>query len=344
MFDKCIVRLLTVLSFLFVYQSDARADSVLKASVCSVRINALTNDIKWYSSLENAKESAQGQNKLIFWVHMLGKIDGPACSAVHSVRSASLSVEPTLTMLKDNFVCGFLNIANKRYVGASGKHRPNSNAVDTSNGAGPHNLQMFVLASDGTVLMCLPGYWCSQDLAKELKLAIELNKIWQASDLSREEKEELFKQMQLAHIHDHGQVESNRSQMQGFDIEYEAKHKPNSDFFLNPNGVNPATGVVRPGNLKTVDKVMHQRMATRPFLAYDQFDVGHYIDYGKPMYDKHEQFLDSNGNIKAGAKLSRAPVIGNSPQAHPIKTQIKNSGKSFVYQAIVGGLRAAVMH
>ena len=32
--------------------------------------------IKWETSLEEAKESAQKYNKPIFWVHMLGNIDG----------------------------------------------------------------------------------------------------------------------------------------------------------------------------------------------------------------------------------------------------------------------------
>ena len=32
--------------------------------------------IKWETSLDKAKESAQQYNKPIFWVHMLGNIDG----------------------------------------------------------------------------------------------------------------------------------------------------------------------------------------------------------------------------------------------------------------------------
>ena len=85
-------------------------------------------------------------------------------------------------MLKNQFVCGYHNIANEHYAGASGKHQVDGNAVDTSNGAGPHNIQIFVLSADGIVLTCLPGYWHSQDLADELKLAQTLNQVCDRSE------------------------------------------------------------------------------------------------------------------------------------------------------------------
>jgi len=247
-------------------------------------------------------------------------------------------------MLKDQFICGYKDISRKHYAGASGKHEPDENAVDTTNGAGPHNLQMFVLASDGTILMCLPGFWHSEDLVKELQLAQELNKIWQATDLSGPQKDQLFSQMQLAHAQDHGKEEQERSRMQGFDLQYEATHKRDSDFFINPHAVNHKTGEVAAANVNPVDLVMHKRMASRPFLAYAKFDVATYSDYGKPMYDKEEQFRDANGNIVKGANLASEPMIGNDPRAHPIETQVKRQGKNIARQAIMYGLRAAVGH
>lgn len=260
------------------------------------------------------------------------------------MRAVSLSSDPAFSILKNQFVCGYKDISGKHYAGASGKHKPNENAVDTTNGAGPHNLQMFVLASDGTVLTCLPGFWCSDDLAKELQLACELNKIWQASDLTREEKDRLFQQMQIAHIRDHSYAEHQRSKMQSFDVQYEAKHRPHSDFFYNPSRNDPKNGQVDPNNLKTVDTVMHERMARRPFIAYEKFDVAAYADYGKPMYDKHEQFRGPDGQIMPGANLASEPMIGNDPKAHPIKAQVKRQGLSLARQAIWYGLRAAVIH
>ncbi|PWU02846.1 MAG: hypothetical protein C5B53_01175 [Candidatus Melainabacteria bacterium] len=54
----------------------ADAEKLLQGAVCSERVHELTSDINWYKSLDKAEEAAQQQGKLIFWVHMLGKIDG----------------------------------------------------------------------------------------------------------------------------------------------------------------------------------------------------------------------------------------------------------------------------
>ncbi|MFN8551631.1 MAG: hypothetical protein U0103_09095 [Candidatus Obscuribacterales bacterium] len=54
----------------------AHAEKVLEGQVCSARVHALTTDIDWYKSLNKAEDEAQKQGKLIFWLHILGKIDG----------------------------------------------------------------------------------------------------------------------------------------------------------------------------------------------------------------------------------------------------------------------------
>lgn len=258
----------------------------------------------------------------------------------------SLSSEPVFSLLKNSYIVGYKNIDNARYAGASGKHRPDEPAVDTTNGAGPHNIQLFVLNADGTVLSCLPGYWHAQDLAKELELAQKLNKIWEDPSLSREQKDKLWKEMQLAHLQEHDHGLHNRSRMQGFDVQYEAKNRPGSDFFYNSRAINPATGATPDRNVKTVDIVMHERLATRPFEQYKAFDVASFFDYGKPIYDKHEQFLDASGKIAPGADLSSEPMIGNTPKAHPVKTQLQRTGKSVARttfnQALRYGLRALI--
>lgn len=64
---------------------------------------------------------------------------------------------------------------NEPYAGNSGTHKSRGNAVDTTSGAGLHNIQMFVMNPDGTVIHCLPGFWNPQDLADELTLARKLN-------------------------------------------------------------------------------------------------------------------------------------------------------------------------
>ena len=49
---------------------------LLTGSATEERVAKLTNDITWYTSLPAAEQAASSQNKLIFWVHMLGNLDG----------------------------------------------------------------------------------------------------------------------------------------------------------------------------------------------------------------------------------------------------------------------------
>lgn len=223
----------------------------------------------------------------------------------------SLSNESVLSYLKNNYVCGTYDITGQPYAGMSGRHEINGNAVRTSNGAGPHNIQMFVLAADGTVLHCLPGYWDSQDLIEELSFAQQLNQVWLSSG-SLEQKRQTFSRMQLAHIAKHSPAMVARSQMQGFDQQYEARTRLNtSDTILNTALAAQTLqmgGKAPPGAFKTTDVIMHERMAQRPFLPYSQFDVTAYSDYGKKKYDKHEDYRNSRGQVDSSARF--APELG----------------------------------
>jgi len=215
----------------------------------------------------------------------------------------SLSQEPAVSTLKSYFVCGTHDISNESYAGASGRHDNFGNAIKTTNGAGPHNLQLFILAADGTVLTCLPGFWCPEDLVREMQFAASLNQVWINTSLSRSQKNQAFKTMHLAHIQEHPKAMSKRSHMQGFDAQYERQNRPNSDF-LGRDAQEP----------KTVDVVMHQRMAAHPFENYERFDVAAYCDYGKPMYDKEEDFRDARGHVNQEA-ARQAAKIGNTESA-----------------------------
>lgn len=256
----------------------------------------------------------------------------------------SLSSDPAFSLLKDKFVCGFHDISHESYAGASGKHKPDENAVDTTNGAGPHNIQMFVLAPDGTVLHCLPGYWNPQDLAQELALAQQLYDVWINPELSLAQKKETFTQMQLAHIEAHSKAEHNRSRMQGFDIQFEAQKRLNvTDVFYNRSLIDPSGKNIPPRLVKTTDVIMHERLAMRPFVPYEQFDVAAYSNYGKNLYDKHEQFRDpTTGQIAQGANLKSEPFIGNDPRAHPVETQVKRQAPRVMNSLLRYGLRAAM--
>jgi hypothetical protein len=254
----------------------------------------------------------------------------------------SLSQDPAFSVLKDNFICGYKDIEHARYCGASGKHMPDGNAVDTTNGAGPHNIQMFVLTPDGIVLHCLPGYWHSGDLVTELQFAQDLyDNIYMNPNLTDDQKRTAFSRAHLGHIRQHSKAMSNRSRLQGFDAKYEVEKKYNSsDFIANRTMINPNGMKIPPGAMKTVDEVMHERMAARPFVAYEHFDVAAYSDYGKKIYDKHEDFLDPNtGRVADGADVKSEKMLGNDPRAHPIQTQSKKVAKTAIRTGLSTMLR-----
>ncbi|MBS1992843.1 MAG: hypothetical protein JSS86_16985 [Cyanobacteria bacterium SZAS LIN-2] len=215
----------------------------------------------------------------------------------------SLSQEPAFSALKENFVCGVRDITDEPYCGLSGRHETAGNAVRTTNGAGPHNVQLFMLSADGTVLHCLPGYWNANDLVEEMKFAEGLNQVWTNPHLTTAQKKQKFKELQLAHVEQHSPAMVKRSKMQGFDQQYEAKHRwATSDTIANRNLIT--SDMLEKGGpklpqeaFKTTDRIMHERMATRPFLPISRFDVANYVEYGKPKYDKKEDARNADGSV-----------------------------------------------
>jgi hypothetical protein len=197
----------------------------------------------------------------------------------------SLSQEPVFSLLKSDFVCATRDITNEPWSGISGLHSTENPAVYTTNGAGPHNLQLFAIAPDGTVLHCLPGFWAAPDLATELKFAQDLNRVWMDRTLTRAEKDRKFSEMQLAHIAQHSQAMTRRSRMQGFDMKYEARVRPASSDTIRP-GSTVVPGVRNVAAFKTTDEIAHERMTSRPFVPYTLFDVAAFTDYGRQKYDK----------------------------------------------------------
>jgi hypothetical protein len=184
----------------------------------------------------------------------------------------------------------------------------NSSAALTTNGAGPHNVQIFVLSEDGTVLHCMPGYWNPEDLASELALAQKLNSVWLDHSISKEQKATIFKKMQLEHLALHTEEEKSRSHLQGFDANYIAQHaaqlpdlidKPEllKDYKVASAAAGKAAeGMHVPeGAFKTTDMIMHERMSKTAFVAYNNFDVAAFTNYGTTYYDKNEN--ESEGKV-----------------------------------------------
>ncbi len=214
----------------------------------------------------------------------------------------SLSQEPAFSYLKQNFVCGAKDIENEPYCGVSGRHAPDGKGIVTTNGAGPHNLQLFMMAPDGTVLHCLPGYWAPQDLTRELQFGMQLLRIYQDPRLTQGQKNRMFSQMHLAHIQEHPHDMVKRSRMQGFDQKYEAKTRPyQSDTVLNASlavqALQANDNKMLNSAFKTTDVIMHERLAQRPFVKYQDFDVAAYTDYGRQKYEKHEDDRDMSGQL-----------------------------------------------
>jgi hypothetical protein len=194
----------------------------------------------------------------------------------------SLSADPAFTLLRTKFVCGWRDISGEPYCGKSGKHDTDNPAVVTTNGAGPTNTQLFLLASDGTVLHCLPGYWDARDLACEISLAQELNTVWVDSSIPREKKNDLFREMHLAHIKKHSSDMVRRSQMQGFDKKFEQK-KADSDCLVCSDELTEKQKESGKPVFKTTDRIMHERIVQQPFAAFAEFDVAKCV---RPKYDK----------------------------------------------------------
>jgi hypothetical protein len=50
--------------------------AVLSGSAAQTQSKIVCSKIKWLTSLDEARETARRENKLIVWIHMLGNIDG----------------------------------------------------------------------------------------------------------------------------------------------------------------------------------------------------------------------------------------------------------------------------
>src|SRR5688572_5987278 len=108
-----------------------------------------------------------------------------------------------MALLKDRFVVGFDNIERESHVGLSHGYRPNQTAVGTTNGAGGRNVQLVAMASDGTVLHVLPGFWHAEDLVPELRLALEMHRLY-TDDTSKESgRNAMFTALHRSHLRRH---------------------------------------------------------------------------------------------------------------------------------------------
>lgn len=193
----------------------------------------------------------------------------------------SLSAKPVLNLLETDFVVGWENIQREDYVGSSHGYTTDEVAVGTTNGAGPRNMQTFVLSGDGTVMHCLPGFWHPDDLVVELHHGKAMHRLWN-DRRPKSEKRKMFSRMMIAALRTHPAEMTARSGWQGFDANNERNRLEQGlrdTFFVDEHG--------KPTELKPLNVVVHERMAKRPFVSFKSFDTEEFIDYGRPYYDNN---------------------------------------------------------
>lgn len=52
------------------------SEGVVPAGQATTNVHCLTRAMPWYTNLDQAKDAARKSGRLIFWMHMLGTIDG----------------------------------------------------------------------------------------------------------------------------------------------------------------------------------------------------------------------------------------------------------------------------
>jgi len=210
----------------------------------------------------------------------------------------SLPNEEVLDLLQKRFVVGARNIERERHVGTSHGYRCNQTAVGTTNGAGGRNVQLVMLASDGTVLHVLPGFWSPEDLAAELRLGLELHSLHRDESFPEDRKEAMYLALHRSFLAHQSAASLARCEWQSFDAAAERarlESGPRDTFAL----MLDTQGKVVPGGLKPTSVVVHERMMARPFVKLAAFDMETFVDYGRAYYD-------NNAGLDRGRSFPRA--------------------------------------
>lgn len=217
--------------------------------------------------------------------------------------------------LQSGWVLSWKNIITEQYVGDSHGYACDQTAVGTTNGAGGRNVQLFMLAPDGTVLHVLPGFWHPEDLLAELAFAEQLLALWQDPTLPVWIKRQAAALAQQGHAAAHDHDTQARSRWQGFDAKNELKRYEqlgDRDTLRRDHGGHIVTNKQANPQLKTLDVLMHDRMTQRPFLPFEAFDTAVFADYGRRYYDNNkkvdgegETFMTPSRVAKREAKLER---------------------------------------
>ncbi len=226
----------------------------------------------------------------------------------------SLPTKAVFSLLKEDWIVGWHNIENEPHIGQSFGYTSKQTSIGTTNGAGPHNIQMFMLSPDLVVLHALPGFWHPDDLARELGLGKQMLALWQDEELTKAEKKHRFKSLQMAALKSHPRVTFERSGWQDFDMMVEhAKYQSGmmrDTFLCDADGFVKTNGLGKPV-MKPTNQLVHERMAKRPFVKYSKFDTHAFADYGTPFYDNN---LRVDGKGKNFQRTNRMPAVQMTPE------------------------------
>jgi hypothetical protein len=219
----------------------------------------------------------------------------------------TLPNEEVKALLGAEFVLAARNIEKDLHVGLSHGYRSDQSAVGTTNGAGGRNVQLLVLAADGVVVHALPGFWHAADLVPELRLGLELFRLYLDDDRTPAARDAMFHALHRAHLQRHGAAAATRGAWQSFDKHHEL-HR--ADFAARD------TSEIAPDGkrvLKAIPQLVHDRLATRPFRRLADFDLESFVDYGRPFYDNNPGDDRSRSFPKAArANQKRAAAAAGS--------------------------------
>lgn len=202
----------------------------------------------------------------------------------------TLPDEHVLSLLRDRFVLGARNIERDRHVGTSHGYKRTQTAVGTTNGAGGRNVQILVLATDSTVVHALPGFWHPQELAAELRLALELHRLHHDDGRSAAARLQMFRALHTAAARCEP---SPRDEWQSFDAREElerATKQPRDTVVSSADGRQ---------SLKSIRRLVHDRLLAQPFPRLADFDLEAFVDYGRAFYDNNAGLDDGKRFVRA---------------------------------------------
>jgi hypothetical protein len=245
--------------------------------------------------------------------------------------------------LKSDWILSWKNIVTEQYVGDSHGYSCDQTAVGTTNGAGGRNVQLFMLSPDGVVLHVLPGFWHPDDLETELAFAKDLLALWNDPALPDWAKRQAFMLEQQNHAADHSDHTQARSRWQGFDAKNEIKRFEELGFrdtlILDEHGQPLECKKGKP-RLKTLDVLMHDRMAMRPFMRFEEFDTAVFADYGRRYYDNNkkvdgegETFMTPDRVAKAERKAEKARLKAERARQREAKRQARREAQQAAREA-----------